>query len=114
MAKVPSVDDVRKWVQVPATSVDDAQLSQVIAAELAGQALSCRVPPVVDPPPDPDAFYPDALAQAIYRRVARELAGRQVPLGIVGDGAEYGPNALATFDAEVERIEGPYRMVVFG
>jgi hypothetical protein len=111
VAQVPSVADVRAWVQVPATSVTDVQLQQVIDAELKLQALACRV--AVGVPPQPDT-YPEGLAQAIYRRCARELAGRQVPLGIVGDGAEYGPATLSTFDAEVERLEGPYRMVVFG
>jgi hypothetical protein len=104
---VPSTDDVRKWVNVPATSVSDAQLSQVITSERLNQAASCTVPLA-------EADYPEDLAQSLYRRVARQLAGRQIPLGIVGDGSEYGPATLATFDAEVERLEGPRRMVVFG
>jgi hypothetical protein len=104
---VPSTDDVRKWVNVPATSVSDEQLSQVITAERQNQADACTVPVA-------EADYPEVLAQALYRRVARQLAGRQVPLGVVGDGSEYGPASLATFDAEVERLEGPRRMVVFG
>jgi hypothetical protein len=55
------------------------------------------------------------LAQALYRRVGREVAGKGVPLGLVGDPAsESGALMLATFDAEVERLEGPARMVVFG
>lgn len=105
---VPSTEDVRRWVQAPSTAITDEQLDQVIAAELENQAAMCTVPA------DPDD-YPAMLAQALYRRVARELASRQVPLGVVGDTAsEMGAARLATFDAEVERIEGPARMVVFG
>jgi hypothetical protein len=104
---VPTTDDVRAWVNVPKTSVTDAQLEQVIAAERQNQRDACTVPAL-------DADYPEVLAQSLYRRVARHLAGRQVPLGVVGDGSEYGPASLATFDAEVERLEGPRRMVVFG
>lgn len=104
----PSVSEVRAWCQISAASLADAQLQQVMDAEQANQALSCRVPELVDD-------FPPALAQAIYRRVAREVAGRGVPLGLVGDAAsEAGAQRLATFDAEVERLEGPYRMVVFG
>jgi len=113
MTTLPALADVRAWCQVGATSVDDGQLQLVINGELDNQAKSCRIGDPADETPPVD--YPPALTQAIYRRVARELSGRQVPLGIVGDPAsEYGASRLATFDAEVERLEGPYRMVVFG
>lgn len=93
---------------VAQTAITDDQLQVVIDGELTGQAMICRVPE------DP-AEYPSQLAQALYRRVARVLSGRQVPLGIVGDAAsEYGATRLATFDPEIERIEGPTRIVVFG
>jgi hypothetical protein len=111
VAQIPTVADVRAWVQVPATSVSDAQLQQVLDGELKLQAMACRVPGPAEPPADD---YPEALAQALYRRCGRELNARQVPLGVVGDGSEFGPSSLSTFDAEVERLEGPYRLVVFG
>lgn len=111
----PAVSDVRAWCQISAASLTDAQLQQVVDAEQANQALYCRVPTTGDPPVLDPSSWPAALSQAIYRRVAREVAGRGVPLGLVGDPAsEAGALRLATFDAEVERLEGPYRMVVFG
>ena len=108
MAGLPSLDAVRAWAQIPRTAIDDVALQQVLDAEVDNQSRYCRVPV------DPDAF-PEMLAQALYRRVAREVAGRGIPLGLLGDPAsESGGLRLATFDAEVERLEGPLRMVVFG
>lgn len=107
---VPTVGEVRAWCQIASTSLTDVQLTQVMDGELDQQQLYCRWSGSPDP-----ATYPAALAQALYRRVGRQVAGRGVPLGLVGDPAsEAGAQRLATFDAEVERLEGPYRMVVFG
>jgi hypothetical protein len=46
---------------------------------------------------DPDSGNVNAsLEQAFYRRVQREVAGRNLPLGMVGvDSAEYGPTRIA-------------------
>ena len=108
MTGVPTVVEVRDWLQVAATSITDAQLQLVVDAELAGQRALCRVP--ADP-----AEYPDHLREGLYRRVGRFLASRQVPLGLYGDPAsEYGATRLAMFDPEIERTEGPFRVVVFG
>ena len=108
MTGVPSVAEVRAWTSLSPTSVTDAQLQIVIDGELAGQAASCRVPA------DPDA-YPPYLVEALLRRVARFCAARQIPVGLYGDPAsEYGPTAVPSFDAEIERVEGPFRIVVFG
>lgn len=99
---------MRAWVGVSPTQVTDDQLTTVISSEVALQAQACTVPPDSMP-------LPDHLTQALYRRVARVLAARQVPLGLVGDPAsEAGQARLATFDAEVERLEGGVRRVVFG
>lgn len=98
---------VRAWVNVSPTQVTDEQLTTVMAGEVALQAQACSVPI--------DAPLPEHLVQALYRRIARVLAARQVPLGLVGDPAsEAGQARLATFDAEVERLEGGVRRVVFG
>jgi len=94
----------RAWLQVPATSLSDAQLQQVLDAETYAQARACRV----------DSMYPQPnLEQALLRRVGRSVAARGVPLGLLGD-AEFGPTRLPAFDAEIERLEGPDRVVVFG
>ena len=105
---MPTLAAVRLWLRASPTDVSDEQLAQVVEGELDDQSKACRLPADVD-------AYPAVLAQALYRRVGRELAGRQVPLGLVGDPAsEYGSSTLASWDAEVERLEGRYRVVVFG
>ena len=40
----------------------------------------------------------------------RELAARNVPLGILNDQSEFGPTRLPQYDAEINRLEGPYRV----
>lgn len=98
----PDTTQVRDWTGV--TSLTDTALRAIIDAEVWSQAQVCRVDP-----------YTPNLYQAVLRRCARELAARGVPLGgmAAGDG-EYGPAQLATFDAEVERLEGPSRIAVTG
>ena len=102
----PPIGDVREWIQVPATIITDPQLQQVIDAETLLQARACRI--------DPDDTLPPDLVQAIYRRVAREVAARGIPLGMLGADSEYGPRALTRWDAEIDRLEGPRRIVVLG
>jgi len=103
---VPTIADVRAWVQVPASAISDDQMQQVIDAEVVLQCGVCRVPP--------QAVVVPELAQAIYRRVGRHIAARGVPLGLMGADAEYGPTRLARWDAEIERLEGARRVLVFG
>lgn len=113
MIGVPTSSEVRAWVQVPASAISDADLDQILAAELAIQARICRLP--VDPDPDTggEASYPDALSRAILRRCQREIAAKALPLGILGsEGAEYGPMVLRSWDAEISRLEASYRQVV--
>ena len=110
MAALPTVQSVRDWCQMSPTALTDEQVQGVIDAELTGQGRLCRAVPEGEPPDD----FPSGLRQAIFRRCAREFAGKQVPLGVIGDpSSEYGNQRLLTFDAEVERLEGPYRIVVF-
>lgn len=103
VAGPPDLDQVRKWTAVSGNSITDEELQIVIDAEVVGQAEVCRV-----------EVYNAALYQAVLRRCARELAARGVPLGMTSGESEYGPARLATFDAEVERLEGPFRIAVIG
>lgn len=103
MATRPGVTEVREWIGVPATVLTDEQLGQVLEAEADKQAAYCLIP-------DDPAAFPAALAQALYRRVARECAARSVPLGLLGDGIEYGPSRLPALDTQVESHEAPYRI----
>lgn len=99
----PDLNAIRAWVQVPATVIDDATLGHVAAAEQELQAALCQV----------DATVQEPIYQAFLRRVARHLAGRGVPLGILAADAEYGTVRLARFDSEIGRLEGPYRVRAF-
>lgn len=44
MIGVPDLAQVRAWIQVPASAISDADLDQILAAELAIQARTCRLP----------------------------------------------------------------------
>jgi hypothetical protein len=100
----PTIADVRAWLQVPVSAVTDDQMTLVLEAETVLQARACRVV-------DGDQAN---LTQALYRRVGRTVAARGVPLGLLGADAEFGPTRLARWDAEIERLEGPDRILVFG
>ena len=79
----------------------------MLDAEVLLQARACRVPTDGTPGPAP-------AVQAVYRRCAREVAARGVPLGMLGADSEYGPARLSRWDAEIDRLEGRDRVVVFG
>jgi hypothetical protein len=102
---------LREWIGIPATIVDDPALQQVVDAELVIQATKCRLP--TDETGAPLPLPPD-LVQALYRRVAREIAARDLPLGMLGAETDFGPARLSRFDAEIERLEGSRRIMVVG
>ena len=56
---------------------------------------------------------PAALVQAVILRTARDLARHTSPDGVVGVG-EFGPVRVSAVDRDVEELEKPYRVVVFG
>lgn len=94
---------VRGYIAVPATVLSDEDLQRMIDAADADQTARCTIP-------DP---YPAALSQALLRRVQREVAARNLPLGMVGlDASEYGPERLPYYDALVEEHERAYRTPV--
>lgn len=102
---LPTLAELRAWLNLPATALDDEALQGVLDAEAALQARRCRIPA--------EGIGAD-LKQALYRRVGREVAAKGLPLGLAGVESELGPTRLSRFDAEIERLEGPSRMVVFG
>ena len=106
----PDLVQVRAWVAVPATAVSDEDLSQILAAEIAIVARTCRVP---DEAEEPEAVYPPPLARSVLRRCQREVAARNVPLGVMGqEGPEFGPLTVPSWDAEIRRLEASYRIPV--
>jgi len=80
----------------------DDELETTLAAEQVAQARACRIDP-----------YSLDLAEALKRRVLRNLALRPLPIGIVG-GANFEPLRIGKRDPEIRRLEGTYRKVVIG
>jgi hypothetical protein len=105
---VPTIPEIRAWSQISG-QVTDAQLEQVLAAEVALQDAATRWGEVTTP----TGPRPAPLTQALMRRVAREVAARDQALGIVQD-AEYGAVRLSPWDAEIVRLERPYQRQVLG
>jgi len=94
---------VRAYLRVPATALSDDDLERMLYACAGDQSQRCRW----------SEPYPDALAQGLLRRIQREVAARNLPLGMVGlDAAEYGPQRLPFLDSLVEEHERGYRRVV--
>lgn len=87
-----------------ATSVTDAELTSALHAERAAQAQRCRVDP-----------FTHELREALMRRVARNLAARSVPVATFTsfDGGATSTR-VPSVDAEVRRLEGPYRKLTVG
>lgn len=109
MGAIPDLEAVRAYIKVPATTLSDDDLERMRAACLESQDARCVWPGQGEPDTD---TYPDALAQALLRRIQREVAARNLPLGMVGLEAEYGPSKIPAFDALVEHHELAFRRVV--
>lgn len=109
----PDIDDVRAYLRVPATVLSNEELQLMIDSAVGDQLARVRWGTMITPnPPD---NYPAALNQALLRRVQREVAARNLPLGMVGlDASEYGPQRLPALDALVEEHERPWRQQVVG
>jgi hypothetical protein len=105
MSGYPAPGRVREWCKVSQSALSNEDLEVICLAEIDNQSQMCRVP-VDGPTPGQVAAY--------FRRCARAIAARGVPLGLTSGGEQYGPSRLPMFDAEIERYEGPTRMVVFG
>jgi hypothetical protein len=101
----PTVGDVETYLGD--TSYTTEEITAVLAAEKAAQAARCRVPA-------DDADWAADLTEALFRRCARNLAMRGVPLAILQGDAEVGSTVLPGQDPEVRRLEAPHRRLTFG
>lgn len=110
MATVPTVDEVRAWLKLADASMSEAELQDVLDAEVEAQGLVCRIP--AGWPDSPDV-YPNSLRMALFRRCGRAIAARGIPLGLTTE-SEFGPARLPSFDGEIERYERPLRKFVCG
>jgi hypothetical protein len=96
------LDDLKTYLGHDADQWDDDALLGALAAETADQASRLRVP----------TPRPASVSEALWRRVARNLAMRTLPLGLTQ--SETGSMYLGSRDPEVRRLEAPYRKVVVG
>lgn len=102
-AGMPTLAQVKEYLGT--TSATDAEIADALAAEAAAQRKRCRIP----------AVYDDDIAQALKRRVARNLAARGVPIAqftsFEGGGTS---SRVPKIDAEIARFEGPFRRRAVG
>lgn len=106
----PTLQDVRDWTELSEQAISDDLLDGVRLSELEVQARTCWLG-TPDQVANPEAPYPDDLRQALYRRCARQVAARAVPLGLVDTGGEYTPARVPAWDAEVTRLEASRRII---
>jgi hypothetical protein len=95
----PDMSAVRSYLGD--TSATDEEIADALEAEQAAQARACTIP----------ADYPPDLAQALKRRVARNLAARSVPLVNLTtfEGGGSSNMRVPWRDAEIARLEAAYR-----
>jgi hypothetical protein len=104
-AGFPDLATIRVEVGVPATVLADEQLEVIAGSEQDNVIESYEWPADVD--------LPDRLYQVFLRSVARTIASRGLPLGMVGTDSEYGVARLTTRDSEIVRLGGQYRKRTF-
>lgn len=99
----PTQQEVVAYLASAGLKYGEPAVASALKAELAAQARVCRVGEPMQ----------DDLAEALMRRVARNLTMRALPLGVQSDDLG-GSTVLGSNDAEVRRLEKPYRKVVMG
>lgn len=105
MADFPTLADVKAWMKLdPSDTSDDVALTEGMSAAQAHM----RTQTVVD---DYAGDLPGDLRESFFLRVQRYLARRNSPDGLVGF-SDFGPVRVSSFDADIERLEGPHRKVV--
>lgn len=104
---VVAADDVATYMGASLDDESIAQVHQAIDAEEAAQRRACQVPYET-------GDYPADLTQALIRRVVVSVAKAGIPLGVQFDAATGGGMRMSTIDAEVRRLEAPYRKLPIG
>jgi hypothetical protein len=106
----PDLAEIRAWLGVSTAQISDHDLDVIRSAELDNQADECRIPSDLAA----GGLLPAALIATVYRRCARAVAARGIPLGYRAGDDEFGPVRVSSWDAEITRLEGPRRRFVFG
>jgi hypothetical protein len=99
---LPNLAAVQEYLG--ATSASAEQIQDALDAETVAQAKVCRIP----------AVYDDDLAQALKRRVARNLFLRGMPVAVLRGDGEVGDTVIPGRDPEVRRYEAPHRKLIVG
>lgn len=104
----PTAEDVATYLGTDVT-YEAEEIESALAAEQAAQKRRCRVPA-------DDADWPADLAEALCRRVHRNLSMRGLPLGLVVNAADDAESATTRVgaDIEVRRLEAPWRRLPVG
>lgn len=107
------LDALKDYLEDAADAWSDDTLEGALVAERSAQTARCRIPVAAED--EEDFVYPPDLTEALFRRVARNLAIRGLPLGVQASMSEA---AVAVTrigdDAEIRRLEAPYRKRVVG
>ena len=86
----------------------DEEIDGALYAERSAQARVCRVPST-------DDEWPTDLAEALLRRVARNLAAKGLPLGYQATVSDVGVGSIRLgWDIEIRRLEAPFRKALIG
>jgi hypothetical protein len=97
---MPTVDQLITYLGLTEDDEDEVQFA--LNTEAASQRDICRV----------GAVYSDALRGALFRRVARNLALKGLPIMVLRGDGESGDTVLPGNDPEVRRLERPHRKVI--
>lgn len=113
MPTYPTATEVGNYLAGTGSSWEQTEVTEALEAEIANQAMVCRIPADPDTGPVP---LPDDLAEALKRRVAHNLALRALPLGVQVTLSDVSASAtrVGGLDAEVRRFERPWRRWVVG
>lgn len=109
---IPDIDDVQSYLGD--TSWTDTEVQAALDAELAAQQAVVRPGYFLAADEDGVRDYPADLAEALKRRVARNLAMRGVPLSVNQGDADTAPAFVPRTDPEIRRLEAPYRRLAVG
>lgn len=102
---VPDLDDVKTYLKIDLEDESqDVDVQGALEAEIQAQRDICRIP---------DEFSA-SLREALFRRVARNLALRGLPLMVLRGNAEIGDLTPPGRDPEVRRLEAPHRKLIMG
>lgn len=100
----PTVAEFKSWLRIdPADTIDDTAIAEGLAAAEHQQTLLLNMP----------GGWTADLRLACLLRVARYLARRNSPEGLVGF-ADFGPARVASVDRDVTALEAPYVKVLVG